>query len=272
MSLVDPSCFLGLSREERRQQIYEALSIRTGVGDPDAFYCLSQEGQEQALYSSLFIAGGGALSECTEIAGATDETYELQAGDEGFYIRGRELAENSEGTAPYEWSEPTGIIGPEGASINTSLNDITDTQSELGWEAGRMTQATPGSFTTATMAWNGSAWIGDGSFSTPQVSSFQFAPADNAPVSAAARYTASVGDEVLITFSGTSGAGSGGLSIRVYHNADVILSHLNVSNGTFTSNTTRTLLLGDTIILEIDPLAGFGSDAINPISLTLAST
>lgn len=85
MSLVDPSCFLGLSREERRQQIYEALSIRTGTGDPDAFLCLSPEGQEQAMYVSLGSGCGSGVNAAWDApaTGPAPDGYRVYYGTDG---------------------------------------------------------------------------------------------------------------------------------------------------------------------------------------------
>lgn len=56
MALVDPSCFPGLSPEERRQQLYEALYGLVGdtsLTDPACFAGQSQDEQDFALYAAL---------------------------------------------------------------------------------------------------------------------------------------------------------------------------------------------------------------------------
>lgn len=145
MGGVDPECFPGLSPEEQRYNfyleaggtecfygsleqgrlLYEALGgvecfsgsdqkdllLYEALGGTECFSGLSQAEREQAFFGALLeiINGGGLHPECTAIEGATGLTYVLTGADEGFYIRYRRTATNSEGTA-YSWSNAIGPI------------------------------------------------------------------------------------------------------------------------------------------------------------------
>lgn len=58
MALVDPNCFLGLTSDQKWQQIYEAMyskvSDPTGLYDPSCFLGLTRDQQMYAFYAALY--------------------------------------------------------------------------------------------------------------------------------------------------------------------------------------------------------------------------
>lgn len=140
----DDPCFRGSSPQQQETLFYEAMYALAGdatLVDPACFRGLSPDERSYWLFRASVVTGN-PHPECVAIMGETGSTYVLQAGDEGYYIRCKVTATNSEGSDT-AWSNAVGPV--EAASGGALLVDedfegagkpasATDVVGSGGWD------------------------------------------------------------------------------------------------------------------------------------------